>query len=164
MPLKDRDYVQCWLFISRNISFLLLKTMREFLQQQKLIYLMNCGKNQVPSIRSNTDISMKSVQNCFLFPVLSCGQVVGIQDCAYSAARENLCAGAKKHSCLQKPGRGVTSPRLPLCIYSAPAAKSNDQCHAENLKPWRGSSAGFAKDGKICKSACAQVEQCDCPG
>lgn len=92
---------------------------------------MNCGKNQVSSIRSNSDISVKSVQNCMLLQLLSCAQSVGIQNCACSAVRENVCAGAKKHSCLWEPGRDVTCPSLPLYIYSVPSATSNDQCHAE---------------------------------
>lgn len=88
---------------------------------------------------------------------MSCAQAVGTQDCAYDAAGQNLGAGAKKHSYMQKPGRGIPSPSLPLNIYSVLEATSNDQCHAENMGPWKGSSTVFAKTSKICKSACAQV-------
>lgn len=54
-------------------------------------------KSEDQTLQDQTLIPVKSVQNWFLLPILSCAQVVGIQDCAYSALRENLCAGAKKH-------------------------------------------------------------------
>lgn len=88
---------------------------------------------------------------------MSCAQAVGIQDCAYNAIGQNLGVGDKKHSYLQKPGRGKPSPCLAPYILPVLEAVSNDQCHAENLGPWKGSSTLFTKASKICKSACAWV-------
>lgn len=107
-------------------------------------------------MRSKSDTNIRPVQKCVLLPITFCVQAVGIQDGSYNAVGKDLGAGAKNHFYLQKPGRGIPSPSLPLYIYSVPAATSNDQCHAENLGPWKGSSTVFAKASKVCKSACAQ--------
>lgn len=108
-------------------------------------------------MRSEFDTKIRLVQNCVLCPIKPCAQAVGMKDCTYDAVGENLCAGAKKHPSQHKPGRDIPSPSLPLYISPVLEATSNDQCHAENLGPWKGSDILFIKASKISKSDYNQV-------
>ncbi|CAN0053210.1 unnamed protein product, partial [Bubo scandiacus] len=48
---------------------------------------------------------------------------------------------------------GIPSPSLPLYISSVPAATLNDQCHAEDLGPWKGSSTTLGNAAQKCTTA-----------
>jgi len=113
-------------------------------------------------MRSKSDANTGSEQNCVLLPITSCAKAVGIEDCAYDAAGEDLCAGAKEHSYLQKPGRGIPSPSLPP--YSSPVleATSNDQCHVENPGPGRVPVLCLQRSVRSVSQPLLRLEQCGC--